>query len=383
MLRQGHGGRPFFGTLESLRGIAALLVVLSHMTVIGRGPLSGLFVQNGVLMVQFFFVLSGFVISYNYYERLKDKAGFLKFIFLRFFRLYPVHLTFLLVWLGFETARYFYVHYTGVQTPVTVPFRENNLQALIENLFMVQALGFSNHGASFNGPSWSISVEFYTYMVFAVLTRGLSRKAFLVAALVIPIVALVGLTEFASRIGNFGSSLSCLTGFFLGVWVYFLYRKWAINTNWLAVLGVIAFFGFLATSLNGNLIYILSAILIFTVVSSNNWLTKALLWTPFVWLGRISYSLYMSHMAVIWASGMIIAKVSGANLSASAQARFAMLSDRVALTCYVVILAIVLCVAKTVYRLVEAPAREWSRRRIAAIQSRTSLFDQVHEAANN
>src|ERR1700733_3647449 len=161
--------RTFFGTLESLRGVAAFLVVLAHMPPAIWALKNILFIQHGVLMVPFFFVLSGFVICYNYYEVIFDKTQFFRFIFLRFFRLYPVHFVFLLVWLSFEIARYVaYWHY-GIRPPVTVPFHENSIQALIENIFLVQALGFSSHATSFNGPSWSISVEFYTYVIFGVV----------------------------------------------------------------------------------------------------------------------------------------------------------------------------------------------------------------------
>jgi peptidoglycan/LPS O-acetylase OafA/YrhL len=134
--------RFFFGTLESPRGIAAFLVVIAHMAGGGRGVLQdSTFVANGVMMVPFFFVLSGFVITYNYYKYVDDITQFFRFMFLRFFRLYPVHFVFLMVWLGFEIARYFYVQSTGTHPPGTIPFRENNLQALIENLLLVQALG--------------------------------------------------------------------------------------------------------------------------------------------------------------------------------------------------------------------------------------------------
>jgi peptidoglycan/LPS O-acetylase OafA/YrhL len=77
--------RTFFGTLESLRGVAAFLVVLAHMPPVVLAFKDIPFIQHGVLMVPFFFVLSGFVICYNYYDSISDKAQLFRFVFLRFF----------------------------------------------------------------------------------------------------------------------------------------------------------------------------------------------------------------------------------------------------------------------------------------------------------
>jgi peptidoglycan/LPS O-acetylase OafA/YrhL len=61
--------KQFFGGLESLRGIAALMVVFYHIE--WTNPLTHhLIFRNGYLMVDLFFVLSGFVICYNYGQKI-------------------------------------------------------------------------------------------------------------------------------------------------------------------------------------------------------------------------------------------------------------------------------------------------------------------------
>src|SRR5580700_6668773 len=97
--------KPFFGGLESLRGVAALIVVFLHIK--WANPLTSLlFFRNGYLMLDLFFVLSGFVICHNYGRKIGNTGDVGHFMFLRFGRLYPLHLFCLIVFLGIEVAKY-------------------------------------------------------------------------------------------------------------------------------------------------------------------------------------------------------------------------------------------------------------------------------------
>ena len=81
--------------LESIRGLAALLVVFFHIP--KWNPILNIgIINNGYLMVEVFFVLSGFVIFNAYTNKINTSKDLLRFQFLRLGRLYPVHLTFLL-----------------------------------------------------------------------------------------------------------------------------------------------------------------------------------------------------------------------------------------------------------------------------------------------
>ena len=92
--------------LESLRGLAALLVVFFHVPKWNSFLNVGI-INNGYLMVELFFVLSGFVIFNAYSNNIKSKRDLMRFQFLRFGRLYPVHILFLLILLLIEVAKYF------------------------------------------------------------------------------------------------------------------------------------------------------------------------------------------------------------------------------------------------------------------------------------
>ena len=93
--------------LESLRGIAALNVAMYHASLVGGESfiVTNSFVKNADLMVDFFFVLSGFVIAYNYSDRIFNFASLTQFQTKRFLRLYPLHFLTLLIFLAIELAK--------------------------------------------------------------------------------------------------------------------------------------------------------------------------------------------------------------------------------------------------------------------------------------
>ena len=96
--------KAHFRVLDSWRGVAALLVALFHLNLYSAIYTLD-FVRNAYLFVDFFFVLSGFVISYSYGDRLKtfDELG--EFAIRRFGRLWPLHAVVLLAFVAAESAK--------------------------------------------------------------------------------------------------------------------------------------------------------------------------------------------------------------------------------------------------------------------------------------
>src|SRR5262245_62777512 len=94
------GGRRYVA-LDSWRGIAALLVALHHFSASGAICASGL-VQGAWMCVDFFFVLSGFVIAANYRDRLARGFSAMHFMLLRWGRLYPLHVATLMAYIAIE-----------------------------------------------------------------------------------------------------------------------------------------------------------------------------------------------------------------------------------------------------------------------------------------
>jgi peptidoglycan/LPS O-acetylase OafA/YrhL len=349
--------------LESIRGLAAFLIVFFHLP--KWNPILDIgFINNGYLMVELFFVLSGFVIFNAYADKITTKKDLIRFQLLRFGRLYPVHLLFLFVFLGIEIAKYIASTKLGINSPNSIPFQTNNFSAFLKNIFLISSV-LPNQPHTYNSPAWSISVEFYTYLVFAVsiLLIKKSKIMFFTALTFISLLMLATDNTF-----GFESMLSCFAGFFIGC----LTAKFTkgIKKNLPSFYSVIAFFAvvsflqFKTTKDFDLMIYFLTAALIATLVLSKSGTLKTILRFNFLtWLGAVSYSVYMSHAAIEWVVNQVIRvllkkpEIVGINGISIPQ-----LSQLEALLACVVVASIVLIVSSCIYNFVEKPMREKSRR---------------------
>lgn len=299
--------------LESLRGLAALSVAVYHIEVTSLITDSS-FVRHSYWLVDFFFILSGFVIAYTYLDRMKSWSDISQFQMRRFWRLYPLHLATLLLFLGIEFARFGATFFLGVKSNIEA-FSQNDWTAFLSNLFLLQSF-YPDH-PSFNYPSWSISTEFYTYFVFAcVIFAG--RRHYILASVLIVITAYLSQTIMAAYIADSGYEttqlrfLRCLLGFFLGVILFSIYKankgqRACPEFVWLAFL--VATIILIANSdhVPRPLIYAAFAGLILSVLTVRpTAFTVRIISAPFlVYLGTISYSLYMLHAGLWWVNNQI------------------------------------------------------------------------------
>lgn len=189
--------KPRYELLDGLRGVAAFLVILYHF---GEGfatsPVDQM-MNHGYLAVDFFFVLSGFVIGYAYDGRWSRRMTAGRFMLRRVIRLHPMVV--LSVMLG--AVAYLLqgsVRWDG--TPVPLP---HLLLALLLGLFLIPVLpGMSaevrGNGEMFplNGPSWSLFFEYIGSILYAIVLHRLSKKA--LAA----VTALSGIGLAAVILGN-------------------------------------------------------------------------------------------------------------------------------------------------------------------------------------
>jgi len=304
--------RQFFGGLGSLRGFAVLMVVLYHVD--WPNPVTGhrLF-QNGYLMVDLCFVLSGFVICHNYVPKIRTGNDVLPFMILRFGRLYPLHLFFLLLFLGLEIVKYFAERKYGFVAQQSRAFTRNNASAFIANLLLVQPFSRAAN-KTFNAPSWNVGVQFYCYLVFAVVVlifrrrRGLSLAAALLAALSALLLIGFGHEGLTATAGlNF---LRCLTGFFTGVVAHKIYAacqasvaRWSTKLAWCLVAFLVAFLSLKQDSRLDYVVIPAFAVLIIALAAmpagSGGTISRILNSVPIRWLGKISYSIYMCQLLVL------------------------------------------------------------------------------------
>ena len=289
--------------LESLRGIAALVVVIHHFDV--SSIFNNQFTQHGWLFVDFFFVLSGFVVAMNYQERIKTSKQLISFQIRRFLRLYPLHLLMLFAFLGVELAKYFVqVKFDMVAT--NEAFSINNFSSFLENVFLVQNL--FNETLTWNLPSWSISSEFYVYLVFGFLTLAFHNKK----TILIIIFSFLSLGSFIflveNSMGTENGFFRCTYSFFLGALIFNLYKR--VNhkipkfISYCLMLSAIALvtFSMGKDSIITALTPIAFALLILSLVMSkgDSFLKRVLNNTFLIYLGTISYGVYMIHSLVWW-----------------------------------------------------------------------------------
>lgn len=134
-----------FVTLDGLRGLAAVAVVLFHTPEL-FGP--GLFPAAGYLAVDFFFTLSGFVLAFAYQARLDKGLPTGQFLRVRIARLYPLYLLSLLVGIsGAFLQGAFRVHASGAIM----------LAAACLGLFLLPVAGTpTGYIFPYNQPAWSV-----------------------------------------------------------------------------------------------------------------------------------------------------------------------------------------------------------------------------------
>lgn len=360
--QMANGARPQLDELESLRGLAALLVVLFHVP-LWHPALELDLIRNAYLMVELFFVLSGFVIWTAYGDRIRSGRALLRFQFLRFARLYPVHLLFLLVFVGIEGIKLLAASRLGIAAPAGGPASGNTGQNFFENLLLLHAV-LPDRPLSFNFPSWSISVEFWTYLVFGLLTLMFGRSKDIAFA------GVTALALWALATGNAQDHeplLKCLAGFFLGCLVAQTARHRPAMRSGPVFPVLLLLLGFLAFKPDGRydiLVFPLSAALVLSLVRSPQGATaRALRLRPLVWLGSISYSLYMAHASVLWAANQGVRLWSDLPDWTGPDGRdIPQLPLAPALLAVALSVGAAILLAAMVHQLVERPLRERSRR---------------------
>lgn len=171
--------RPRFDILDGLRGVAALLVIWYHFFEgFATSPMDQM-MNHGYLAVDFFFVLSGFVIGYAYDGRWKaGNMTFGRFMLRRVIRLHPmVVLSVVLGAVAFLLQGS--VKWDG--TPVSV---DKLLIALVLGLFLIPVLPGADgevrgNGEMFplNGPSWSLFFEYIGSILYGLILHRLGRRS--------------------------------------------------------------------------------------------------------------------------------------------------------------------------------------------------------------
>ncbi|MDE3195401.1 MAG: acyltransferase [Acidobacteriota bacterium] len=354
-----HQKHDYLPALTGLRFWLAAWVMLHHIS--GRGmmleawtnslsPALATLVQGGYLAVQTFFVLSGFVLAKTYARTQWSIREGGKYAAARFARIYPVYVLSLAVVAPFIIR--------AMLKPTRTAAEKTSL--LFDYVFVLQGWK-GNLGVGWNTPAGSLSCEFVFYLCFPLLIIGL-RKAgkglvglTLAASLVVPVllahsnvpwdwkpihhfsdfaagVAAARLFDFLrpamDRRGYWLYLPAILAGMYLIVDPAIMYRTYGDLNTGLRPLNAIAIVGF---ALSGGL------------------LARFLSAPASEYLGKISYSMYILHVPILWWYG-----------DWSMHGRPHMPAGIAALSYFVLVTA----VAALAFEFVEMPANRWIRGRV-------------------
>lgn len=281
----------------------------------------------GYLAVDFFLVLSGFILSHNYlYKKSIDGLGDQRtpeLICRRIARLWPLHIFSLGVFI-------LTIYFLDGKPP---SYGENTAFTLIQNITLTHNIGFNPWGLSWNFPSWSISVELWVSIGFIVFIRKETPTSLLM------LIAIVGMLILFYHSPAFldlhtqnyygwvnAGLLRGISCFSLGIISYRIYRHYrdfeikSFHFNILEVFMVISIAALLfgRDGKNSPTDYIAPFLFMLAVplfAFERGSLSK--LFTHGQYLGQISYSIYLNHIAILYLVSALVNRtaLSGAWLA--------------------------------------------------------------------
>lgn len=361
-LSDAVGSSAQINALTGIRALAALWVVGFHFAQFPLGTL-GLDAEfpalsYGYLGVDLFFLLSGFII---YHVHRRDASlsigGVLHFYGLRLARMYPVHLLTLcgLAVVVIASRR------VGI-----APTHPEDFQPIdfVYNLLLIHSWGVADD-IHWNSPAWSISCEWLVYLLFPLLALGLNRllsarRAALVLAAEAAVFALAYVfffhcnldNKFEGHFARYALARVCLE-FTVGALCCRLQglvdmRTWPWTAAVLAAILVAMLL--IATPLRDLAIVVVFVLMILAASMPGNLVARVLGLPVLVYLGEISYSLYMIHAPMRMTLGKLM------------EPRLLHLSRAAGSLMAVGFLLVTIAVAAATYHIVETPARRWLRR---------------------
>jgi peptidoglycan/LPS O-acetylase OafA/YrhL len=302
-----------FSALDACRGFCAVAVVFYHMDALTHFH-GWSVVRNAFHAVDFFFVLSGFVIASAYGHRLRTGAQLRRFSIRRFGRLYPLHAAVL--------AAYVLIELWALAHQQDAFVDDHSIPGLLASIALLQ--GFGSLALTWNYPAWSISVELWINLAFGLYVCWLGRRSVWVSAAIMLIAG--GYVMIARQINApllhtesvaaFTDVAQSVFGFVAGTFVYGAYLR-IKQTQWrpglasecLAVAVVVLEFGFgerfpapYASPL------FCAVVLIFAFESGP--ISALLRHRACIGLGTVSYSVYLTHSLYLLGMGAVVQTIA-------------------------------------------------------------------------
>jgi peptidoglycan/LPS O-acetylase OafA/YrhL len=312
--------KTYFENLDGLRAIAAIAVIMTHLSYFIQAKTSlGTLVKGvisiggmgGKLGVIFFFILSGFLITYLLFEEREKKGGVNigKFYLRRLLRIWPLY--FLTLIFGFWLFPFFLETKHEIASPLMYSLFLANFDHILNGFPTVSILGVH----------WSVCVEEQFYLIWPLLFVWMKKKMLFI----IGVIGFILLSQFyfvSSAIHYQGGEyhlISCFKYLCIGALVAFFafHHRMYIQSfssqipKWFSFLFYASSFCFLLVQhkLFGHapwykMMYDLVPVTLFVyVIIDQNFSTNSLFKIGRIklltWLGKISYGLYLTHMIAL------------------------------------------------------------------------------------
>ena len=346
------------------RGLAAMYVVFFHLLDSGDNLNQNLFYyffSFGQSAVDFFFILSGFILNWVYLQK-PDPLDWSSYLRARVARILPLY--YLTMFLFIPLIIYSLVHH-GFKFKQSFSSSQDFLVGLIQNLLLVSGV-INGPTNTIIPPAWSISVEFFCYLlIFPLLVflyRVMEKKSY-------GIVVMVGLVGILSPclVASYdmdlipiwkwhwnGSWLSRgIAGFSIGFCLASIFQKSSKQAVSVAVINLIVLVSIIAILLAGlnvlpsyGVLYSLPCLTFFTAFDQG-FVANFLKMPFFQWLGDRSYSVYLWHLPLVRLGSIINHHVSGV-------VHFGLV--------FPMMVGLILLTSNLSYRYFECPMRDYIRR---------------------
>ena len=301
--------------LDSIKGLAALVICVWHYQHFGisQGPFAHVLdwgYHYGWLAVELFFMLSGFAMFYVYVDRIATgKIRLKEYMEKRIFHFFPLMIITLIVMTVFQII--------NVQTlGGWIVYGRNDILHFVLNVLMIHG-GVLDTGDSFNGPSWCITVELICYFILFVVVKNAEKdkdKLFINIAMVLVLSLFVVRQSWSYPVIN-ALVMRGVLCFFIGCVLCQLYtmivrigRQLMVGIGCLVLLIGIAlmyYFGSRDLLVGGDstqllMVFCFSPCIIMIALFIPI-MRSILRFKPLVYLGKISFSMYMWHVPVQFA----------------------------------------------------------------------------------
>ncbi len=348
----------------SLRGLAALIVVFVHFRSFFHSSIDPdeftFFLYKGYLWVDFFFILSGFVMAYVYdieHPKRYSMRDTMHYLIARIARIYPLHLISLVATLLFFSMAAFISWGLGEESCCVSDDSLRNAESLIANLLLIHAWGMFDW-VTWNFPSWSLSAEFFCYLIFAVLLTisGDNRKlALVVLSCTAALFYCLCIATSSDVDENFRlSAIRAASAFTIGM-LLFLGREAvsAVSERSLTCIQIaacIALFFSLHFGVTDILSIGLMALIVLVTWEDRGYLCDCLGTRYIHTIGLLSFSIYMWHYLIKFIAKQDWESFTGLPVQSNAMGSMLFVACMVGL---------VIPIAVGSYRHLEIPARQW------------------------